>query len=68
MSGLLRGEPLLSKLAMVAKFVVFPGAMIASLVYSPPDYSKPKKSLDSAADMSATLIIMANVTDARRSL
>ncbi|GAB2232426.1 hypothetical protein Droror1_Dr00011459 [Drosera rotundifolia] len=49
MSGFLRGEPLLSKLATVAKFVVFPGAMIASLVYSPPDYSKPKKSLDPAA-------------------
>ena len=39
----MRGEPLVSKLAMLAKYAVLPGAMIAALIYSPPDYSSSKK-------------------------
>ncbi|KAJ8422780.1 hypothetical protein Cgig2_026692 [Carnegiea gigantea] len=42
---LVKGEPLVHKLAMIAKYVVFPGAMAAALVYSPPEYNKPKKTL-----------------------
>ncbi|KAK2660936.1 hypothetical protein Ddye_007469 [Dipteronia dyeriana] len=34
----MRGEPLVAKLAALAKFGVLPGAMIAALIYSPPDY------------------------------
>lgn len=37
-SGLMRGEPLVRKLAVFAKYLVLPGAMAAALVYSPPDY------------------------------
>jgi len=38
------GEPLVKKLAAVSVFGVLPGAMIASLVYSPPDFIYEKKS------------------------
>ncbi|KAK9075183.1 hypothetical protein SSX86_003504 [Deinandra increscens subsp. villosa] len=38
------GEPLVKKLAAVSVFGVLPGAMIASLVYSPPDFIYHKKS------------------------
>ncbi|KAF4349325.1 hypothetical protein G4B88_003157, partial [Cannabis sativa] len=34
----LKGEPLIRKLALVSKYAVLPGAMIAALVYSPPDF------------------------------
>lgn len=30
-----RGEPLVSKLAIISEYIVFPGAMIAALIYSP---------------------------------
>lgn len=36
---LMRGEPLVTKLAALAKYVVFPGAMAAAVIYSPPDYT-----------------------------
>jgi len=35
----MRGEPLVAKLAVVAKYVVLPAAMAAAVIYSPPDYS-----------------------------
>ncbi|KAM1014429.1 hypothetical protein ACFX2I_044311 [Malus domestica] len=34
--ALMRGEPLVAKLAALAKYVVFPGAMAAAVIYSPP--------------------------------
>lgn len=34
-----RGEPLVAKLAALAKYVVLPGAMAAAVIYSPPDYA-----------------------------
>lgn len=37
--ALMRGKPLVRKLAVFAKYVVLPGAMAAALVYSPPDYA-----------------------------
>ncbi|KAG7037970.1 hypothetical protein SDJN02_01603, partial [Cucurbita argyrosperma subsp. argyrosperma] len=37
--ALMKGEPLVRKLAVFAKYVVLPGAMAAALVYSPPDYA-----------------------------
>lgn len=37
--ALMKGEPLVRKLAVLAKYVVLPGAMAAALVYSPPDYA-----------------------------
>ncbi|KAL5778404.1 hypothetical protein ACOSP7_011330 [Xanthoceras sorbifolium] len=39
----MRGEPLVAKLAVLAKYAVLPGAMIAALVYSPPDYASSSK-------------------------
>ncbi|KAG5542723.1 hypothetical protein RHGRI_015739 [Rhododendron griersonianum] len=39
----MRGEPLVAKLAVIAKYGVLPGAMIAALIYSPPDYVSSKK-------------------------
>lgn len=36
--ALMRGEPLVRKLALFAKYAVLPAAMAAALVYSPPDY------------------------------
>ncbi|KAL0545330.1 hypothetical protein IC582_015208 [Cucumis melo] len=41
--ALMRGEPLLRKLAALAQYVVLPGAMAAALIYSPPDYIYSKK-------------------------
>lgn len=41
--AIMRGEPLVTKLAMLAKYVVFPGAMVAALVYSPPDFASKKE-------------------------
>ncbi|KAG2698054.1 hypothetical protein I3760_07G133200 [Carya illinoinensis] len=40
----MRGEPLVTKLAVLAKYVVLPGAMVAALIYSPPDYASSSKS------------------------
>lgn len=37
--ALMRGEPLVAKLAALAKYVVFPGAMAAAVIYSPPGYA-----------------------------
>ena len=37
----MRGEPLVAKMAVVAKYGVLPAAMIAALFYSPPSYSVP---------------------------
>ncbi|XAR61511.1 hypothetical protein NMG60_11015956 [Bertholletia excelsa] len=45
----MRGEPLVAKLAVLAKYGVFPGAMIAALVYSPPDYASSKKRDDQSS-------------------
>ena len=36
---MMRGEPLVTKLAVLAKYVVLPGAMAAAVLYSPPDYA-----------------------------
>ncbi|KAG2693004.1 hypothetical protein I3843_08G076000 [Carya illinoinensis] len=41
---LMRGEPLVMKLAALAKYVVLPGAMAAALIYSPPHYGSSDKS------------------------
>lgn len=38
----MRGEPLVAKMAWLAKYAVVPGAMIAALIYSPPDYASSK--------------------------
>uniref|UniRef100_A0A7N2M7F2 Uncharacterized protein n=2 Tax=Fagaceae TaxID=3503 RepID=A0A7N2M7F2_QUELO len=35
----MRGEPLVAKLAVLAKYVVLPGAMAAAVIYSPPGYA-----------------------------
>ncbi|KFK29150.1 hypothetical protein AALP_AA7G095300 [Arabis alpina] len=35
----MRGEALVSKLSAFAKYVVLPGTMVASLIYSPPSSS-----------------------------
>ncbi|PIN05262.1 hypothetical protein CDL12_22202 [Handroanthus impetiginosus] len=51
--GALKGQPLVTKVAAVAKYGVLPAAMIAALVYSPPDYSSPKKPPHSAASDSS---------------
>lgn len=47
--NVLKGEPLVTKLAAVAKYAVLPGAMIAALIYSPPDFlsKKPQPASDS---------------------
>ncbi|CAK9178284.1 unnamed protein product [Ilex paraguariensis] len=42
MALLMKGEPLVAKLALLAKYGVLPGAMIAALIYSPPDYASSK--------------------------
>ncbi|KAL5845502.1 hypothetical protein ACOSQ3_011557 [Xanthoceras sorbifolium] len=44
----MRGEPLVAKLAVLAKYAVLPGAMIAALVYSPPDYASSSKNESSS--------------------
>ncbi|KGN55532.1 hypothetical protein Csa_011995 [Cucumis sativus] len=41
--ALMKGEPLLRKLAVFAGYIVLPGAMAAALIYSPPDYIYSKK-------------------------
>ncbi|KAF7825706.1 uncharacterized protein G2W53_016870 [Senna tora] len=46
---LMKGEPLVRKLAVLSGYVVLPAAMIAALVYSPPDYSSSSKKHTSAA-------------------
>lgn len=35
-----KGQPLVSKLATLAAYVVLPGAMAAAVMYSPPDYAR----------------------------
>lgn len=45
----MRGEPLVRKLAVLSKYGVLPGAMIAALIYSPPDYASSSKKHASAA-------------------
>lgn len=47
--NVLKGEPLVTKLAVAAKYAVLPGAMIAALVYSPPDYVINKKPQSSSS-------------------
>lgn len=42
--AIMRGEPLVAKLAAVAKYVPLPGAMVAALVFSTPQYESPSKS------------------------
>ncbi|OIT29793.1 hypothetical protein A4A49_16418 [Nicotiana attenuata] len=37
--ALMKGEPLVRKVALIAKYVVFPGAMAAAVIYSPPTYA-----------------------------
>ncbi|CAA3024890.1 hypothetical protein CDL12_12699 [Olea europaea subsp. europaea] len=54
MLGVLKGEPLVTKLAKVAQYGVLPGAMIAALVHSPPDYISPKKTSDSKTPSSSS--------------
>lgn len=39
----MKGEPLVTKLAALAKYAVLPGTMIAALIYSPPNYAYSKK-------------------------
>ncbi|CAO2833695.1 unnamed protein product [Amaranthus hypochondriacus] len=46
---ILKGEPLVHKLAMVAKWVVYPGVFVAAYVYAPPNYNHPNKSIAAAA-------------------
>ncbi|CAL5384422.1 unnamed protein product [Camellia sinensis] len=40
----MRGEPLVAKLAVLAKYAVLPGAMVAALIYSPPHYASSSSS------------------------
>ncbi|KAK9216996.1 hypothetical protein WN944_009008 [Citrus x changshan-huyou] len=42
--AIMRGEPLVAKLAALAKYVVLPGSMAAALIYSPPQYGSSTKS------------------------
>lgn len=45
--SLMKGEPLVRKIALIAKYAVFPGAMAAAVIYSPPTYAsyyKPQSS------------------------
>ncbi|KAK9756616.1 hypothetical protein RND81_01G109500 [Saponaria officinalis] len=44
----MKGDTMVRKLAMAAKYGVFPASMIAAFVYSPPDYVKPKRSITSS--------------------
>ncbi|KAL6527204.1 hypothetical protein OROGR_016294 [Orobanche gracilis] len=53
LGGLMKGEPLVTKLAAVAKYGVLPASMIAALVYSPPDYFLRKKTADSGSSVSS---------------
>lgn len=48
------GEPLVSKLAALAKYAVLPGVMAAAVIYSPPDFvlRKPKPSSSSSSSSS----------------
>ncbi|EPS63952.1 hypothetical protein M569_10834, partial [Genlisea aurea] len=46
--GTLKGQPLVTKLSALSQYVVFPGVMIAALIYSPPDYVSSKKKSDPA--------------------
>lgn len=39
---MMKGKPLVAKLAAAAKFVVLPGAMVAAVLYSPPEYKSDK--------------------------
>ncbi|KAL3510646.1 hypothetical protein ACH5RR_030047 [Cinchona calisaya] len=41
--NVMKGEPLVTKLAVLSKYAVLPCAMIAALIYSPPDYALSKK-------------------------
>ncbi|KAF5959774.1 hypothetical protein HYC85_000983 [Camellia sinensis] len=45
----MRGESLVAKLAVLAKYAVLPRAMVAALFYSPPDYSSFKKHSSSSS-------------------
>ncbi|KAM0061717.1 hypothetical protein Hdeb2414_s0004g00139411 [Helianthus debilis subsp. tardiflorus] len=46
------GEPLVKKLAAVSVFGVLPGAMLASLIYSPPDFIYNNKHSSSSSSSS----------------
>ncbi|PIN26713.1 hypothetical protein CDL12_00523 [Handroanthus impetiginosus] len=52
--GALKGHPLVTKVAVVAKYGVLPASMIAALIYSPPDYVSPKQSTHPAASNSSS--------------
>ncbi|CAA0812667.1 Unknown protein [Striga hermonthica] len=49
LGGLMKGEPLVAKLAAAARYGVLPAAMIAALVYSPPDFVSTKKPANSGS-------------------
>ncbi|PKI31109.1 hypothetical protein CRG98_048500 [Punica granatum] len=44
-----KGQPLVTKLATLAAYVVFPGAMAAAVIYSPPVYARSNKSSSSSS-------------------
>ncbi|CAL5331982.1 unnamed protein product [Camellia sinensis] len=48
MMMMMRGEPLVAKLAVLAKYAVLPGAMVAALIYSPPHYASSSSSSSSS--------------------
>ena len=49
MMMMMRGEPLVTKLAVLAKYVVLPGAMAAAVLYSPPDYASSSSSSNNSS-------------------
>lgn len=40
MALFMKGQPLVSKLAALAEYAVLPAAMVAAIVYSPPNYMR----------------------------
>ncbi|OMP07298.1 hypothetical protein COLO4_07461 [Corchorus olitorius] len=50
--ALLKGEPLVTKLAALAKYAVLPGSMFAALFYSPSDYWFAYKGLEKPPESS----------------
>jgi hypothetical protein len=41
--GWMKGQPLVTKVAKIAQYVVFPGTMAAALIYCPPESPKKNK-------------------------
>ncbi|KAF2310254.1 hypothetical protein GH714_007430 [Hevea brasiliensis] len=62
----MRGEPLVAKLAAVAKYVVLPGTMLAALIYSPPRYGSSSKEDKSPNKILVHLFLIWLLTDMRR--